>query len=101
MNLVPGDTSYGMKIREYETPFGTLYLKMHPLLSIHPVFKSWGLGLDVSKLRFSYIDDTDFRPNIQLPDSDAQKDEFLTEAGLELQHQKSHMLVKNVTTFVA
>lgn len=101
MNLVPGDTSYGMKIREYETPFGTLYVKMHPLLSIHPTFKSWALGLDVSKLRFRYIDDTDFRPNIQLPDVDAQKDEFLTEAGLELQHQKAHMLVKNITTFVA
>ena len=101
MNLVPGDTSYGMKIREYETPFGTLYVKMHPLLSIHPTFKSWGLGLDVSKLRFRYIDDTDFRPNIQMPDMDAQKDEFLTEWGLELQHQKAHALYKNVTTFVA
>jgi hypothetical protein len=73
---------------------------MHPLLSIHPTYKSWGLIVDLDKLVFRYIDDTTFRPNIQAPDTDGRKDEFLTEAGLEAQHQKAHAVVKNITTFV-
>jgi hypothetical protein len=100
MNVVPAEESYGMKLQYYVTPFGTLYIRMHPLLSIHPTYKSWGLIVDLDKLVFRYVDDTTFRPNIQLPDTDGRKDEFLTEAGLEAQHQKSHCVVKNITTFV-
>lgn len=99
MNVVPGGESYGMKLMEYQTPFGVLYLKIHPLFSIHPTYRSWALILDLDKLVFRYIDDTDFRPNIQGNDIDGEKDEFLTEAGPEVQHQKAHTLVKNVTTF--
>jgi hypothetical protein len=99
MNVVPGDSSYGMALTHYTCPFGELYIKVHPLFSIHPTFKSWALGIDMDKMNFRYIDDTDFRPNVQLPDQDGEKDEFLTEAGLELQNQKAFMLSKNITTF--
>ncbi|SRR5579871_1793515 len=99
MNVVPGDRTYGMQLTQYDTPFGVLYIKIHPLFSIHPVFQSYGLALDLDKLVFRYIDDTDYRPNIQSPDTDGEKDEWLTEAGLEVQHQKAHTWVKNVTTF--
>ena len=99
MNIVPGEESYGMKIYEWLTPYGTLYLKLHPLFSIHPTFKSFGLAVDLDKLVFRYIDDTTFKPNIQTPNIDARMDEFLTEAGLEVQHQKAHAYIKNVTTF--
>lgn len=99
MNVVPGTESYGMKLIEYITPFGTLYIRIHPLLSIHPTYRSWGLIVDLEKLIFRYIDDTTFRPNVQTNDTDGEKDEFLTEAGLEVQHQKAHVLVKNVSAF--
>jgi hypothetical protein len=99
MNVVPGEEAYGMKIYEYITPYGTLYVKVHPLFSIHPTFKGFGVILDLDKLVFRYIDDTTYKPNIQTPDQDARKDEFLTEAGLELQHQKAHAYIKNVTGF--
>jgi hypothetical protein len=99
MNVVPGGESYGMKLTEYICPFGTLYIKVHPLFSIHPTYRSWGLFVDLDKLVFRYIDDTDFRPNVQANDIDGEKDEFLTEAGMECQHQKAHALAKNMTSF--
>jgi uncharacterized protein DUF5309 len=99
MNVVPGGESYGMKLTEYVCPFGSLYIKVHPLFSIHPTYRGWALIVDLDKLVFRYIDDTDFRPNVQANDVDGEKDEFLTEAGMECQHQKAHCLAKGMLAF--
>ncbi len=101
MNLVPddGSRSYGMELAKYITSFGTLYIKLHPLLSTHPTYTQYGIIVDLDKLVFRYIDDTDFRPNVQTNDTDGEKDEWLTEAGLEVQHQAAHTYLKNVSTF--
>ena len=99
VNMVPKDETYGMKIAHIITPFGDLYLKNHPLMSDHPVYRKDMVILDLPFLKYRYIDDTAFIRNTQSPGVDASRDEFLTEAGLELWHEKAHSLWTNMASF--
>lgn len=83
IDLVPTDQTYGMHMMRYLTPFGVLYLVNHPLLSVDPVWRRDLFVVDLDKLTYRYITDTDFVENRQNPGDDASKDEFITEAGLE------------------
>ena len=80
---------YGMKATIWETVFGTLYLKSHPLFNQDPMERNTLLVIDPSDIRYRSIQDTKF---YGMNDSqttsqgrvDATTEEFLTEAGLEL-----------------
>jgi hypothetical protein len=89
IEMVPTDQTYGMAMVRYLTPFGTLYLVNHPLMSADPVWRQDLFAIDVDKLTYRYITDTTFLQNRQNPGDDASKDEFLTEAGLE-EHFSGH-----------
>jgi len=99
INMEPTSTTYGMKIAHILTPFGDLYLKSHPLMSDHPVYRKDCVILDLQFLKYRYIDDTTFKKNIQAPGVDSAKDEFLTEAGLEMWHEKAHSKLTNMVSF--
>lgn len=101
VNVDMGTKTYGMKIAHIVTPFGDLYFKLHPLMSDHPTYRKDMIILDLPFLKYRYVDDTTFKTNVQNPGVDASKDEFLTEAGLEMWHEKAHALVTNLTTFAA
>lgn len=97
INLVPEDRTYGLKVTEYISAFGTLNLKMHPLFNQHPVWRQNALILDVDNLVYRYIDDTMFIKNRQSPGDDLAKDEFLTECGLEVHMEETHAYITGVT----
>ena len=97
LNLVPQDKTYGLKIVEYLSPFGTIMLKSHPLFNQHPVWRKNALILDVKNLVYRYIDDTMFIKNRQGNGQDLSKDEFLTECGLEVEFEETHAYVTGVT----
>lgn len=97
INLVPEDKTYGLKINEYISAFGTLMIKMHPLFNQHPDWRKNALILDVDNLVYRYIDDTMFVRNRQNPGDDLSKDEFLTECGLEVHMQETHAYITGVT----
>ena len=99
VNLVPESQVYGLKITEIISPFGNLYMKNHPLLSDHPVFRKDMLVLDMDKITFRYIDDTTFLRNLQAPDQDATKDGYITECGLEVNHEKAHGWLQNMASY--
>jgi len=102
MNLEPSsEGAYGMKLVQYITPHGILYLKGHPLLSQNPTFASWGFVVDLKYLRYRYLEgsDTKYLTNRQSPGDDVQTDEWLTECGLEVQFEDAHGIIKNVTSF--
>jgi len=85
INVNPGGTVYGFKLQEVQTVFGTLMLYNHPLLTDNPTMRKWLMVLDLDKCRYRYVRDTAFLKNRQNPGTDAVIDEFLTEAGLEMQ----------------
>jgi hypothetical protein len=92
INIAPGQTTYGMKIMDWMTPFGTIQLKTHPLFSFDATTRNMGLLIEPSEITYRYIDDTNFYGEANSkthPEGYGQKridgtnEEFLTEAGLE------------------
>jgi len=101
IQLTPTSESYGMKFMRYETPYGTLQLKGHPLLSQNPTFASWGFIIDPKNVVYRPLKnrDTKFLTDRQDNGADAIVHEFLTECGLELRHVPTHGVFMNASAF--
>lgn len=97
MNTVPGEESFGMKIMEILSPFGTLYLKLHPLLSDDPVFRSWGFVVDMANFVMRYVDDVTYIEFANTDNPHRRQDEYYADIGWEWQIEKSHGIHKNFT----
>jgi hypothetical protein len=99
IQVEPGANTYGMTLMKYITPFGIAYLRQHPLFNLSPTFRSMLVVVDVDKVIYRYMDDTDYITNRQTPGADASLDEFLTECGLELEFELAHGKATNLTNF--
>ncbi len=94
--LTPQTMAYGFKVQELVTPFGTLLLKSHPLMTMDAATRSEMFCLDTKYVKYRYIDDTKYLPNRQSNDLDGEKSEYLTEAGLEVHFEKSHGIINGL-----
>ena len=100
INITPESVSYGIKVRQWLTPYGTLFLKLHPLFSHETTNRSSAVIVEPRLLTFRYIDDTMFfgeenmmKNNRSSAGSgkrmDGTEEEYLTEAGLEYHHPEA------------
>lgn len=98
---VPMENTYGMNVVAHKTMQGTVYYKTHPLMNLNATMRFNGLFLDVGNLRYRYLNDSDTRlykdraPN----NADYIENEWLTEAGLEVDSPESHMYLQNVNSY--
>ena len=92
-----GDKTYGMKISEWITPFGTINI-VHQSLFVED-YAGYAFLLDMECFKYRYMNnrDTKLRTNIQAPDVDGQIDEYITECGLQRMQAPRHALLKGVT----
>ena len=90
IELTTETKAYGISVMTWQTPFGTIYLKHHPLMTLEPTTRNEMIVLDAKFLNYRYIDDTQYLPDRQSNDLDGVKSEYLTEAGLELQFEQAH-----------
>ena len=91
LNLEVNQTDYGIRVVEWTTPFGTLYLKNHPLMSRNLSMNNDMVILEPDKIRYKYITDTMFKEdnsewNNTNNSKDSTDEEYLTEASLEYHH---------------
>lgn len=86
---------YGMKLQRWVLPQGTIYVKSHPLFNVHARFNNDACILDPSSMKLRTFRDTNFKDNIQANDADETKGQWLTEAGLELEHAKTMGWISN------
>jgi hypothetical protein len=93
----PLDSTYGIKIQEWVTAFGTVNIVHNPLFVED--FAGFAFLLDMESFRYRYMAgrDTKLMTNVQAPDVDGQVDQYLTEAGLERKQAPRHALLKGVT----
>lgn len=89
------DTAIGMKFSEVVTPFGTLYLKQHPLLTATAGLNKSMVIVEPDNLKYRFIDDTTFKPKINDNGVDGEDSEYLTECGLELTHPETFRFLDN------
>lgn len=99
------DSVSGLNIRTLVTPHGSLKVITHWLLE-GAKFGGDMLILDLQggpvEYRYLYSDlagssDSHIRENIQPPDQDGRKDEYLAEVGLAFGQEKTHAIVTNIT----
>lgn len=92
IQLTPGQKTYGMQIREWITPFGSIMMKTHPLFSFDATTRNMMVILEPKELEYKFIDDTTFfGENTSKTVSqgnnarrlDGTNEEYLTECGLE------------------
>lgn len=97
-----GVKAYGLSVTVVHTPFGDFNLITHPLFNEDTTMTYWMLFLDIWNLKYRPLTDRDTRllKNRQNNGDDFRRDEFLTEAGLEMWMPEGHMLVQNVKTYV-
>ncbi len=101
INLTPESQAFGMDIQRWRTPFGTIFLKSHPLFSYEVTNRYMMLILEPAKMTYSYVDDTFFREDktwLQGGGSgkDGIEEDYTTEAGLELHYPSAHGIINNV-----
>ena len=90
-------TVYGMRLMRWVFPQGEILLKTHPLFNTHGRFTNDIMIFDPTVLKYRYMRDTAMQDNIQAPDADEQKGQWLTEAGLEFHHAKTAAWLSNFT----
>lgn len=93
--------SYGIKIIQWVTPFGTVNFKTHPLFSFEATDRNSMLFLETKNLMTRTIQDTMFKADKSETEStgtgrDGKEEEFLTEDGLELHHPETFGMMYNV-----
>lgn len=89
--------NWDFQVHSHTTLRGTIHYKVHPLFDEDPYLQDAGLILDMGNLFYRPLSDSDttFLKGRQETDRDGRKDEWITEAGLELRFPESHMLIKN------
>ena len=88
---------YGLSIMRYESAHGTLKIVREPLFE-GAVYGKMAVALDLEQIKYRPLNgrDTQLDTNIQLPDEDKVKDQYITEAGFMLKLPKTHGILKGV-----
>jgi hypothetical protein len=91
-----GDSTYGVKISEWITAWGTVNVVYHPLFVQD--YAGYAFLLDLTSFRHRYMEgrNTQLKTNIQAPDVDGECDQLITECGLERKLAAQNALLKNV-----
>lgn len=93
-----GDTTYGVRISEWQTAFGTVNIVHNPLFVEELAGNAYLLDMECFRYRFMEGRDTQLQTNIQAPDVDGEVDQYLSEVGLERKQAPRHALLKGVTS---
>lgn len=91
--------SYRMNLTMQETMNGTIYYKTHPLFNQYSDLEYSALFLDIPNMQYRPLSDSDtvLLKNRQENDEDKRKDEWMTEASLELRMPESFMFMDTLT----
>ncbi len=105
LEVQQSETTFGVKVFTYISPHGTLRLVSHPLFE-GTVYSGYLAILDLGDngVKWRYLAnshgsrDTMLLRGRQANDADSQKDEYLTEGGLQFGESKKHAIVTGITS---
>jgi hypothetical protein len=96
------ETTYGMNVTHYTSPFGSLNLTYHRLLE-GTKYGGYLIIVDMEEVAYRYLAndtvnrDTKVLPNRQPNDQDGEKAEYLSECGLRFGLQRTHGVITEIT----
>lgn len=78
---------------------GTVHYAVHPLFDEDPDLQGSALIIDIGNIMYRPLTDSDttFLKGRQETDRDGRKDEWITEAGIEVHYPESHMYLYGIT----
>lgn len=94
--------SYGIMVTEWITPFGTLYLKTHPLFSHETTTSRLLVIYHPKNVRFAYLVGggksfrTKFETNMQIPGQHSQVDGYYTAGMWKFYFPNQFMIMRNL-----
>ena len=97
------ETTYGMNVTHYTSPFGSLNLVYHRLLEGQK-YSGYIIVVDMEEVAYRPLGndevsrDTKVLQNRQPNDQDGEKAEYLTEAGLKFGQQRTHGVLTGITS---
>lgn len=105
LQLVPRDQTLGMTVKQFVTSHGNLMFTKHRLLedgyvgTANEGYGGYMLAVDPARIGYRFLRnrDTKLRTDIQAPDLDGWKDEYLTEMGWVVMNPQVHGVGKNIT----
>ena len=103
LQMFPKDKTYGISIAQYLSPHGEVMLVKHDMLTgavgSTSKYGGWAFLIDLENVFYRPLRnrDTRLKMNVQAPDQDGQKDEYITEAGIMCIQERTHAVLKNVT----
>ena len=104
-----GEKEYGMNVRRFYTPFGTLVIKRHPQFtqivsgatggSAYKSIDTWGVVTDMSHLKYIYLKnrDTKYQTDLQEDGVDGKAAGYISEISIRSSHPKTHAVIRGVT----
>jgi hypothetical protein len=100
LQINQGAKKFGLEIFEYVTPFGKYSLMNYQHILEGAVYGGYGIILDPENVKFRPLAgrDTKLETNIQANDADERKDQYITEAGLEVRLPETHAVLTGVTS---
>lgn len=95
---LPLTDTYGMNVTSHQTPFGKVYYKTHPLFSLNATLRFNALFIDMGNIKYRPLNgrDTELLKDRQPNNADYIENEYLTEAGFEVDSPESHLYIQNV-----
>lgn len=87
--------TYGMQLQRWVLPQGTIYVRTHPLMNLHGRYTNSAFIIDPSAIVYRPLRDTQPKDNIQPPDADYLMGQWLTEAGIEVRHERTMAYIGN------
>jgi len=99
LQIEQGEKTFGLAVTKYVSPFGILNLVHEPLFE-GAVYGGYAAIIDVENVKYRPLKgrDTKLETNIQANDEDQRKDQYITEAGLEVRLPQTHALLTGVTS---
>jgi hypothetical protein len=97
------ETTYGMNVTTFTSPFGSVNLVYHRLLT-GTKYGGYGILVDMDNVSLRYLAndemsrDTKILTNRQPRDQDGRKDELLSELGCQVRLQGTHAVLTGVTS---
>lgn len=83
LNIVPGETEFGLKVNKWLTPFGDVTLMTHPLMNENPVWTKEMYVLHPGAIKMKYLDRTSHVGDSNDGGRDSEYGVYTTECSVE------------------
>jgi len=98
VNYSPGDVpTAGIAVKSYTSSQGQLDLVMHRDWNDSSVYGGYIVIVDMDAFKYRPLRNTKLKMNVQAPDYDGMKHEYITECSFEIIHERRHALLTGIT----